>query len=132
MNKTNYRRKNSHNMTVRSCCRYHQTLFLSGCADLRAPVFYKLLPPEKRTNYSVLDKLVFFAGQFVSKKKSTSSENVFILNSFCTRKVSVSKTTCPKELPILKNWLLGRSYFLKRYLFWKNHCCEVESGNCSG
>ena len=43
--------------------------FYPGCADLRAPVSYKLLPPEKRTNYSVLDKLVFFVGQFASKKK---------------------------------------------------------------
>ena len=39
-------------------------------------------------------------------RKSTSSENVFTLKSFSTKKVGVPKSTCPKELPILKKCCL--------------------------
>ena len=57
-------------------------------------------------------------------QKSTYSENFFILNSFSTQKVGVPKSTCPKELPILKKWLLGRSFALKFSYSEKNDCCE--------
>ena len=50
-------------------------------------------------------------------RKSTSSENVFILNSFLTKKVGVPKNAFPKELPVLKKQLLSRSFALKKQLF---------------
>ena len=40
--------------------------------------------------------------------------NVFILNSFSTKKVFIPKRTYPKEPPILKKWLLGISFPLKK------------------
>ena len=46
-------------------------------------------------------------------RKGTSSENVFIVNSFPTKKVGVPKSTYPKELPVLKKWLLNRNFDLK-------------------
>ena len=53
----------THIITMRSCCRTHLTLFIpgggEGGADLRTHVFYKLMPPEKRTSYSVLDLTIF-------------------------------------------------------------------------
>ena len=47
-------------------------------------------------------------------QKGNSSENVFILNSFSTKKIGFPESTCPKELPILKKWLVGRSFALKK------------------
>ena len=38
LSNNNYIRKNSHTITVHSFCRTHLTLFIWGCADLRAPV----------------------------------------------------------------------------------------------
>ena len=42
------------------------------------------------------------AAQKYLVQKCTSSENVFILNSFSTKKFGGPKSACPKELPILK------------------------------
>ena len=50
--------------------------------------------------------------KLIAVQKSTSSENAFILDSFSTKKVCVPKSTCPKELPILKKWLLDKSFAL--------------------
>ena len=46
--------------------------------------------------------------------KNTSSENVFILNSFSIKKVGVPKITYPKELPILMKWLLRKRFAPKK------------------
>ena len=57
-------------------------------------------------------------------RKSNSSVDIFILNIFSTKKVAFPQSNCPKELPILKKWLLGLSFALKMQLFWKSNCCE--------
>ena len=38
--------------------------------------------------------------------------------------MAVAKNNCHKELPILKKWLLCRSFYPKKKLFWKNNACE--------
>ena len=43
-------------------------------------------------------------------RQRSSSVDIFILNSSSAKKVAVSKSNCPKELPILKKWLLGKSF----------------------
>ena len=57
------------------------------------------------------------AAQKYLVQKSASSEKFLILKSFSTKKFGVPKSTYPKELPILKKWLLGRSFALKQQLF---------------
>ena len=47
-------------------------------------------------------------------RKSNSSVDIFILNNSSTKKVAVPKSNYPKELPIRKWWLLGRSFALKQ------------------
>ena len=47
-------------------------------------------------------------------RKSSYSVDVFILNNSSAKKVAVPKSNCPKELPIFKWWLLGRSFGLKK------------------
>ena len=64
------------------------------------------------------------AAQKYLVRKSTSSENVFILNSFSTKGVLIPKSNYPKAPSILKKWLLGRSFPLKKQLFSKNDCYE--------
>ena len=54
----------------------------------------------------------------------SSSVDIFILINYSTKKVAVPKNNCPKELPILTKWLLGRSFLPKNKVFWKNNCCE--------
>ena len=54
---------------------------------------------------------------------------VFIVNSFSTKKVRAPKSTRPKQLPILKKWLLGRSFALKKEVFWKKWL--LRRGDCS-
>ena len=51
---------------------------------------------------------ITFPKKIAFSKNSTSSENVFVLNSFSTKKVSVPKSNCPKQLSFLKRWLLSR------------------------
>ena len=51
--------------------------------------------------------------------KCSSSVDVLILNNSLVKKVTVPKSNCPKNRPILKKWLLGRSLALKKLLFWK-------------
>ena len=57
-------------------------------------------------------------------QKSSSSVDLFILNIFSAKKVAFPRSNCPKELPVLKKWLLGWSFALKMQLFWKGSCCE--------
>ena len=53
------------------------------------------------------------AAQNYLVRKSTSFENVFILNSFSNKKVGVPKSTYLKELPILKNLFVNEGTTLK-------------------
>ena len=46
--------------------------------------------------------------------KSSSSVDLFILNNSFAKKVAVTKSNYPKEIPILKWWLLGRRLALKK------------------
>ena len=57
-------------------------------------------------------------------RNSSSSVDTFILNNSFVKKVAVPKSNYPKEFPILKWWLLGRSFAPKNQLFWKNNCCK--------
>ena len=50
-------------------------------------------------------------------RKSSSSVDIFILNNFFAKKEAVPKSNYPKELLILKWWLLGKSFPLKKELF---------------
>ena len=43
---------------------------------------------------------------------------------FFAKKVALPKSNYPKELPILKWWLLARSFTQNKELFWKNNCCK--------
>ena len=51
----------------------------------------------------------------------SSSVDIFILSNYSTKIVAVPKNNCPKELPILTKWLLGRNFVPKNYVFWKNN-----------
>ena len=57
-------------------------------------------------------------------RKSNFSVDIFILNNSFVKRVVLPKSNYPKELPILKWWLFGRSSTLKKQVFWKNNCCE--------
>ena len=52
-------------------------------------------------------------------RNSSSSVNTFILNNSFVKKVAVPKSNYPKELPILKWWLLGRSFSEKKAILKK-------------
>ena len=46
---------------------------------------------------------LFFQNNYFS-----TSVDIFILNISSTKKVVIPKSNCPRELPILKKWLIGR------------------------
>ena len=57
-------------------------------------------------------------------RKSSSSVDIFILKYSSTLKEATRKSYYPKEICILKRWLLGRSFALEKLLFWKNNYCK--------
>ena len=52
-----------------------------------------------------------YAVQKYLPQKSSTSVDLFILNNSSTKNVGVPKSNCP---PILKKWLLVRSFGLKK------------------
>ena len=54
-----------------------------------------------------------YAVQKYLLRKRITSADIFILNNLSGRKVALPKSNCPKKYPILKKWLLGRSFALK-------------------
>ena len=74
-------------------------------------------------------KISFFQNDAMQKyllRKGSSSVDIFILNNSSAKMVVVLKSNQPEELPILKKWLLGRSFTLKKQLFCKNNCFRKE------
>ena len=67
---------------------------------------------------SLFPKCSFFGNVDVVQKylpqKSSCSIDIFLLNNSSAKKITLPKSNCPKELPILKKWLLGRSFTLKK------------------
>ena len=54
--------------------------------------------------------------------ESSSSVDIFIMNKFLHQKKSLlRRSNCPKELPILKRWLLGEVLLSKSSYSEKNN-----------
>ena len=65
--------------------------------------------------YYLTEKLFFFENVALLKKLILrSSVDMFVLNNSAVKMAAVPKINCPEELPILKKWLLGRIFALKK------------------
>ena len=99
-------------------------------AAIEGNVFWKNSGSKKVTLQEIVDnaeyyfseKLAFFKLNSSEKvdivykylfRKSICSVDAFILNNVFSKKETLHKSNCPKEVPILRKWLLGRSVVLK-------------------
>ena len=63
-------------------------------------------------------------------RQRSSSVDIFILSNSSAKKVAVPKSNCPKELSMLKKWLLSTSFapkkvgILKKQLLQENDSFE--------